>query len=235
MNQIAREEERRCTRRTRDLPAAGVLVWCSPWSCARSERRGGGGRVPGRELPGRPAELQHAGVQRLRDPRDEDQARLQPRGSRAARPDHRQRRGPRARRRAARWRWSRSTRPAGTRFTSFRWAGTVRRRDCRYALQLYADAPDIKPIALKNVRANQRCPRARARPGRRLPIAHLQRQRRDAHRPARHLRRRRRPQVVLGARRRTTSAPTRPRSGSPTRSPRPSGSSATPRWRAASG
>src|SRR5215211_6438819 len=53
------------------------------------------------------------------------------------------------------------TAPAGTRFTSFRWAGTVRRRDCRYALQLYADAPDIDPIALKNVRANQRCPRSR--------------------------------------------------------------------------
>src|SRR4051812_39513933 len=51
--------------------------------------------------------------------------------------------------------------PPGTRFTSFRWAGTVRRRDCRYALQLYADAPDIKPIPLKNVRANQRCPRVR--------------------------------------------------------------------------
>ena len=53
------------------------------------------------------------------------------------------------------------TAPAGTRFTSFRWAGTARRRDCRYALQLYADAPDIQPIAIKNVRANQRCPRAR--------------------------------------------------------------------------
>jgi hypothetical protein len=53
--------------------------------------------------------------------------------------------------------------PEGTRFTKFRWAGSVRRRDCRYALQLYAEAPDIKPIALKNVRANQGCPqRARA-------------------------------------------------------------------------
>jgi hypothetical protein len=49
--------------------------------------------------------------------------------------------------------------PPGTRFTSFRWAGTARRRDCRYALQLYAEAPDIDPIAIKNVRANQRCPR----------------------------------------------------------------------------
>src|SRR3954454_8010425 len=54
--------------------------------------------------------------------------------------------------------------PPGTRFTSFRWAGTVRRRDCRYALQLYADAPDAPPIALKNVRANQRCPRPRRAP-----------------------------------------------------------------------
>jgi hypothetical protein len=51
--------------------------------------------------------------------------------------------------------------PMGTRFTSFRWAGTARRRDCRYALQLYAEAPDIDPIAIKNVRANQRCPRPR--------------------------------------------------------------------------
>lgn len=47
--------------------------------------------------------------------------------------------------------------PPGTRFTSFRWAGSVWRRDCRYALQLYADAPDIQPIAIKNVRANQQC------------------------------------------------------------------------------
>src|SRR3954471_647305 len=51
--------------------------------------------------------------------------------------------------------------PLGTRFTSFRWAGTARRLDCRYALQLYAEAPDIQPIAIKNVRANQRCPRPR--------------------------------------------------------------------------
>ena len=49
--------------------------------------------------------------------------------------------------------------PPGTRFTTFRWAGTARRRDCRYALQLYADAPDVKPISIKNVRANEHCPR----------------------------------------------------------------------------
>lgn len=52
------------------------------------------------------------------------------------------------------------TAPHGTRFTTFRWAGTARRHDCRYALQLYADGPDIQPIPIKNVRANERCPRA---------------------------------------------------------------------------
>lgn len=48
--------------------------------------------------------------------------------------------------------------PNGTTFTTFRWAGSARRRDCRYALQLYAEGPGIKPVAIKNVRANQRCP-----------------------------------------------------------------------------
>lgn len=53
--------------------------------------------------------------------------------------------------------------PSGTRFTSFRWAGSARRSDCRYALQLYAEGPGIKAIPIKNVRANQHCPgRARA-------------------------------------------------------------------------
>src|SRR5215208_2424346 len=48
--------------------------------------------------------------------------------------------------------------PNGTRFTTLRWAGSARRRDCRYALQLYAEGPEIKPVPIKNVRANQRCP-----------------------------------------------------------------------------
>ena len=51
------------------------------------------------------------------------------------------------------------TAPTGTRFTTFRWAGSARRRDCRFALQLYAEGPDIKPISMRNVRANQHCPR----------------------------------------------------------------------------
>jgi hypothetical protein len=51
------------------------------------------------------------------------------------------------------------TAPQGTTFTRFRWAGTARRRDCRYALQLYADVPGAKPIPIKNVRAHRHCPR----------------------------------------------------------------------------
>lgn len=53
--------------------------------------------------------------------------------------------------------------PEGTRFTTFRWAGSMRRRDCRYSLQLYAEGPGIPPVSLRNVRANRHCPgRARA-------------------------------------------------------------------------
>ncbi len=48
--------------------------------------------------------------------------------------------------------------PGGTSFTRFRWAGTARRTDCRYALQLYAEGPGVKPVPIKNVRANQHCP-----------------------------------------------------------------------------
>jgi hypothetical protein len=51
--------------------------------------------------------------------------------------------------------------PVGTRFTTLRWAGELKRTDCRYALQMWADAPDMQPIPIKNVRANQGCPRPR--------------------------------------------------------------------------
>jgi hypothetical protein len=50
------------------------------------------------------------------------------------------------------------TAPAGTRFTQLRWGGDVKRQDCRYSLQLWAEAPDIKAIPMKNVRANRHCP-----------------------------------------------------------------------------
>ena len=49
--------------------------------------------------------------------------------------------------------------PAGTRFARFTWSGQARRRDCGYALQLWASRPDGPPTPIKNVRANTRCPR----------------------------------------------------------------------------
>ncbi len=49
--------------------------------------------------------------------------------------------------------------PDGTRFARFTWSGQARRRDCRYALQLWAGRPDGPPTSIKNVRANRGCPR----------------------------------------------------------------------------
>lgn len=52
--------------------------------------------------------------------------------------------------------------PAGTTFTRFRWAGSTLRSDCRYTLQLYADAPRAKATVIANVRANQSCAKGNA-------------------------------------------------------------------------
>ena len=125
------------------------------------DRRGGGGRVPGGELSGRPAELQYAGVQRFRDARDEDQAGVQSRGSRAARTHHRQRRGAgtgRARRAGA----GHDQRPGGH-AASRASAGRERSGGATAATRFSSTPtrPTRQPIALKNVRANQRCPRPR--------------------------------------------------------------------------
>jgi hypothetical protein len=49
--------------------------------------------------------------------------------------------------------------PSGTTFSRFRWSGEARRRDCRYALQLFAERPGGSPVSMKNVRANRGCPR----------------------------------------------------------------------------
>jgi hypothetical protein len=49
--------------------------------------------------------------------------------------------------------------PPGTTFSRFRWSGQAQRRDCRYALQLFAERPGGSPISMKNVRANRGCPR----------------------------------------------------------------------------
>jgi hypothetical protein len=48
--------------------------------------------------------------------------------------------------------------PEGTRFTTFRWVGELKRTDCRYALHMWAEAPDINPIPIKRVPANSACP-----------------------------------------------------------------------------
>ncbi len=48
--------------------------------------------------------------------------------------------------------------PPGTAFSRLRWSGHARRRDCRYALQVFADGGPA-PVSIKNVRANRRCPR----------------------------------------------------------------------------
>lgn len=48
--------------------------------------------------------------------------------------------------------------PPETTFTRLRWSGQAHRRDCRYALQLYAERAGTSPVAIKNVRANRSCP-----------------------------------------------------------------------------
>jgi hypothetical protein len=49
--------------------------------------------------------------------------------------------------------------PSGTTLSRLRWSGHAHRRDCRYALQLYAERPGASSVAIKNVRANRNCPR----------------------------------------------------------------------------
>lgn len=52
--------------------------------------------------------------------------------------------------------------PAGTAFSRLRWSGHAQRRDCRYALQLYAVRPDGSDATVKNVRADRNCPSSQA-------------------------------------------------------------------------
>lgn len=49
--------------------------------------------------------------------------------------------------------------PPGTAFVRFRWSGHARRRDCRYSLQVYAEKPGGGAVPIKNVPANDRCPK----------------------------------------------------------------------------
>jgi hypothetical protein len=48
--------------------------------------------------------------------------------------------------------------PPGTSFSRLRWSGHAQRRDCRYALQLFAERADGSDATIKNVRANHGCP-----------------------------------------------------------------------------
>ena len=48
--------------------------------------------------------------------------------------------------------------PPETSFSNLRWSGYAHRRDCRYALQLYAVRPDGSTDAIRNVRADHHCP-----------------------------------------------------------------------------
>jgi hypothetical protein len=49
--------------------------------------------------------------------------------------------------------------PPQTTLSRLRWSGYAHRRDCRYALQLYAVRPDGSSTAVKDVKANHGCPR----------------------------------------------------------------------------
>jgi Bacterial Ig-like domain len=48
--------------------------------------------------------------------------------------------------------------PPQTTLSRLRWSGYAHRRDCRYALQLYAVRPDGSSTAVKDVKANHGCP-----------------------------------------------------------------------------
>jgi hypothetical protein len=49
--------------------------------------------------------------------------------------------------------------PPQTTLSRLRWSGYAHRRDCRYALQLYAVRPDGSSTAVKDVKADHGCPR----------------------------------------------------------------------------
>jgi hypothetical protein len=51
--------------------------------------------------------------------------------------------------------------PPETTFSNLNWSGYAHRRDCRYALQLYAVRPDGSIDTIKNVRANHTCPKVK--------------------------------------------------------------------------
>jgi hypothetical protein len=59
--------------------------------------------------------------------------------------------------------------PPQTTFSSLSWSGYAHRRDCRYALQLYAVRPDGSIDTIRNVKANHGCPKPKAAQGQSWP------------------------------------------------------------------
>lgn len=55
--------------------------------------------------------------------------------------------------------------PPGTAIVRYRWSGHAQRRDCRYALQIYAERPGTAAVPIKNVPANRRCPKPKRAQG----------------------------------------------------------------------
>jgi hypothetical protein len=47
--------------------------------------------------------------------------------------------------------------PDGTYFSGLNWSGDLKRPDCRYSLQIWADGPGAPTVPIKNKRANQSC------------------------------------------------------------------------------
>ena len=59
--------------------------------------------------------------------------------------------------------------PPQTTFSDLDWSGYAHRRDCRYALQLYAVRPDGTVDTIRNVKADHGCPKAKAAQGQSWP------------------------------------------------------------------
>src|SRR4029077_19832640 len=59
--------------------------------------------------------------------------------------------------------------PPQTTFSSLNWSGYAHRRDCRYALQLYAVRADGSVDTIRNVKANHDCPKPKAAQGQSWP------------------------------------------------------------------
>ena len=126
--------------------------------------RGRRARREGRDIHSqrvrRGLQLPEPSLQRFRDPRDAPQARLRPRRrADAARARDQQRASFGRVKRGSQSRFVFQA-PAATSLLALKWSGDWFRRDCRYALQVYALKPDGSPSAVfANRPANQKCPR----------------------------------------------------------------------------